>query len=131
MPSDPPEISATLPQRAGAASSALVLLVAAFAGTVALVWGYETRACDGVIAGALAAMMRAGFLALVHLPELLKLLMIFFAHLGVAYLAARRPPFHKREELLTIVLPVIGFLLGWLVADMAWFEGRCALHPWR
>lgn len=112
-------------------SPAGVLLVAAFVGTIALLWGYETRACSGVVAGAVAAAMRASFLALTHLPEFGLLLLVFGAHLGAAFAATRRGPFRAREELLTLVFPMLSFVLGLLAAGTGWFEGQCALHPWR
>ena len=115
----------------GAGSPILALLLAAYGGTITLVWGFETSACQGIVAGALAAVMRTTFLALTHPPELVMLLMVFAAHLGLAYLMARRRLFRGREQLLTMLLPMASFLVGVLVADMAWFEGRCAMHPWR
>lgn len=114
-----------------AGSSAWPLWLAAFAGTVALIWGFETSACRGLVAGAVAAMMRAGFLVLTHLPELGLLVLIFAAHLGMAYLASRRPPFRGRNELLTLALPLASFLLGWALAGTVWVDSGCALHPWR
>lgn len=135
MSPDSPKIVDSVPPphspERSAGSSALAILLAAFAGTIALVWGFETNACQGFIAGAIAAVMRASFLALTHLPELALLVLIFSAHLGVGYLAARRRPFQGREELLTMVLPIGSFLLGLLVANTAWFASTCALHPWR
>lgn len=123
----PPTQSAE--QRPGA--PAFALLLGAFAGTIALIWGFESRACEGVVAGAFAAMMRASFLAQTHPPELALLVLIFAAHLAIGCLAARRRPFRGREELLAMVLPLASFPLGLLVADSAWFESACALHPWR
>ena len=116
---------------AGTHSTMFALLLAAYGGTIALVWGMETEACQGIVAGALAAIMRTTFLALTHPPELLRLLLVFAAHLGLAYLVARRRPFRGREALLTLVLPVASFIIGWYVADLPWFDSRCAMHPWR
>ena len=112
-------------------SPTFALLTAAFGGTIALIWGFETRACDGIVAGALAAMMRATLLALTHLPELVLLASIFVAHLAVVYLAARCRLFRGREALLAIVLPLASFFVGLFVAGTIWFESTCALHPWR
>lgn len=116
---------------AGTHSTMFALLFAAYGGTIALAWGLETHACQGIVAGALAAIMRTTFLALTHPPELLRLLMVFAAHLGLAYLVARRRPFRGREVLLTMLMPMASFLVGLLVADLAWVDSRCAMHPWR
>lgn len=113
-----------------AGSTALAVLMAASGGTITLIWGYETTACAGVIAGAVAAVMRVTFLALTHLPELVLLATVFAVHVGVGHLAARRRPFRGRGELLMLVLPVASFLLGLLIHDTPWFSARCALHPW-
>lgn len=115
----------------GARSRAFALLLAAFGGAITLVWGFETIACKGVVAGAIAAAMRASFLALTHLPELGLQLLIFGAHFAVAYAATRRGPFRAREELLTMVLPVLSFVVGLAAASTIWAESQCALHPWR
>lgn len=127
MPALPPPPSS----ETGGRSPALALLMAAFAGTIALIWGFETSVCNGIVAGAVAAAMRASFLALTHMPELGLLLLVFGAHLGVAYAATRRGPFRTREELLTMVLPIVSFVFGLLAADTALFVSKCALHPWR
>lgn len=74
--------------------------------------------------------MRATFLAFTHLPEFAFLLMVFAAHLGIARLLARRPPFRGREELLTMVMPLASFAAGLAAADAPFFTGTCALHPW-
>lgn len=134
MSSDSPKIEAAAPtpqpaeERTG--SSALVLLVAAFAGTISSVWGFEANACNGFIAGAIGAVMRATFLAFTHVPELAFQLALLFIHLGIAHIMARRRPFRRREELLTMVLPIASFVAGWATANTTWVERTCALHPW-
>jgi len=115
----------------GAVSPGWALLLAAFAGTVALIWGFETRACHGVIAGAIAAAMRVSFLTLTHLPELALQALIFAVHLAIGYLAARRPPFRGRAELLPMVFGLASYLVGLYVGGAGWFDSTCALHPWR
>lgn len=105
-------------------------MVAAFMGTIGVVWGVEANACYGLIAGAVGALMRATFLAFTHPPELMFQLMLFAVHLGIAHLLARRRPFRGREELLAMVLPIASFVIGWAAAQTAWVESTCALHPW-
>ncbi len=114
----------------GAGSPGLALLLAAFAGTVALIWGFETRACDSVVGGAIAAVMRASFLALTHLPELALMAEIFAVHLAIGYLAAHRRPFRGRVELLPMVIAPASFLVGLFIGSAGWFERACALRPW-
>lgn len=104
--------------------------MAAFGGTIALVWGFESSACGSLITGAIAAAMRSTFLAMTHLPELALSAALFAVHVGVAHLAARRRPFRGREELLAVVLPLASFPLGLLAHEAALFGTRCALHPW-
>lgn len=132
MSSEPRKIATAAPQTAEErpGSSALALLVAAFAGTIGVVWGFEANACNGFIAGVVAALMRATFLAFTHPPELILQLMLFAMHLGVAHLVARRRPFRGRQELLAMVLPLASFVVGWAAARTAWVESTCALHPW-
>lgn len=115
----------------GVAAPRIALLVAAFAGTVGVIWGFETRACGGVVSGAIAAMMRASFLALTHPPELVLLALIVALHLAVGYLAVRRRPFRGRVELLPMVFSLASFLLGLSLGGTGWFASTCALHPWR
>ena len=135
MPQDVPKTPPSTPPpylaEPAAHSPAFALLVTAFAGTIALLWGFETRACDGIVAGLIAAMMRATFLAFTHLPEFVLLAAVFAVHLAVAHLVARHRPFRKREELLATVLPLASFFAGLFVAGTTWVEGTCALHPWR
>ena len=132
MSPDPSNVATAAPQsrKERTGSSAVALLVAAFAGALGVVWGFEANACNGFIAGAIAAIMRATFLVFTHPPELIFQLMLFALLLAVAHLVARHRPFRGREELLAMVLPLASFVVGWAAARTAWVESTCALHPW-
>ena len=106
------------------------VFVAAFVGTIALVWGYETTACDSVVAGAVGAVLRAGFLVLTDESTLVLFLLVFVACMAMAYVLTRMPPFRGREELLTLLLPSATFLLGLFIPEHVWAGATCALHPW-
>lgn len=107
----------------------MVVLVSALMSAVSAIWGYEFIACNGLIAGALSTLMRAGFLVFVHLPTLAGCVgLVAFFGLTSYWLVGRRM-LRDRQELLTIALPVIAFSAG-IAVGMLSSGVECALHPW-
>lgn len=111
-------------------SKGIVVLFSAFGATVSAIWGYDTVACKGILAGAVSALMRSGFLVFVHIPTLLACLGLLALFLAAAHGLTRSVAFKNRQELLTFVLPVFAFLAGLVVAKVLGIAFRCTLYPW-
>lgn len=107
-----------------------IVLVSAFGAAVTALWGYDTVACNGLMAGALSALLRASFLVFVHAWTLAACLGLFLLFLGLAYGLARCGFMRQRQELLTLALPVFAFAAGAASANLGNVGLMCALHPW-
>lgn len=116
--------------RADQPSRVGIVLLSAFAATVSAIWGYDTIACNGLLAGALSALTRAGFLVFVHTGTLAGCLGLLALFIVVAHWLTRRRALENRQELVTFVLPVAALLGGLALGMFAHIGLRCALHPW-
>ena len=108
----------------------LSVLFSAFLATVSAIFGYDLIACSGLLAGAISALMRAGFLILVDPWTLVVCLGMLAAFAGIARWLATCRPFRERKELLAFVVPLSAFMGGIAVGMFSDMGIRCALHPW-
>jgi hypothetical protein len=111
-------------------SNGFVVLFSAIAASITAIWGYDTVACRGILAGAMSALMRAGFLAFVHTGTLLGCIGLFAVFLAAAYGLTRSAAFRNRQELLSLALPVSAFPGGLAAAKFSGVAFGCTLHPW-
>lgn len=107
----------------------VVVLVSAFGAAVSTIWGYEIVVCNGLVAGTLSALMRAGFLIFVHLPTFAVGVGLLFLFGSTSYWLARLRMLQERQELITIALPVVALSAGIAFARLSGGL-ECALHPW-
>lgn len=111
-------------------SNGIIVLFSAFAASVSAIWGYDTVACKGILAGAMSALMRAGFLVFVHPWTLFGCIGLFAVFLAAAYALSRSAAFRNRQELLSLALPVLAFPSGLAAAKFSGIAFSCTLHPW-
>lgn len=118
------------PAEGDAQSGGIVVLFSAGLATVSALLGYETIACNGVLAGALSALLRAGYLVFVHPWTLLGCLALLALFAAIAQGLTCWPPLRKRKELVAFILPASALLAGLAVGKFAPLGLKCALHPW-
>lgn len=111
-------------------SNGVVVLFSAFVAAVSALWGHDTVACDGFVAGAFSTLMRAGFLVFVDPWTLVGCLGLLGLLLGVAQWLVGTAAFRARQELVAFLLPVSAFLAGVAAGMLGGLGVACSLRPW-
>lgn len=119
-----------MPSDAAQKVNVLVVLVSGGLTTVSGIWGYDAITCNGILAGAVSAVMRAGFLVFVHPPTLAACLGLLALFVGISYSLVASRLFRGRQELVAFVLPALGLAGGVAIGQLGHIGLRCALSPW-
>lgn len=119
-----------MPSDAAQKVNGLVVLVSGALATISGIWGYDAVTCSGIVAGAISAVMRAGFLVFVHPPTLAACLGLLALFAGISYSLVASTLFRARQELVTFVVPVLAFAGGVAIGQFGHIGLTCALSPW-